>query len=276
MRAESRDHSNTVPVEKQALFFMYVDESGDYGIERSPTSKVVLTGLVVHESQWRNCLTRIVKYRQASMSAFGLPVRKEVHAAEFLFKPGPDASIAKHDRLKIIRDFADLLASMADLVAINVVVSKVSKRTSQEVFEIAWTTLIQRFENTLRRCNFPGSHAAGSAGAYGMIFPDNTDNKRLRALMRKMRHYNPVPHMIGVGVGARDMPLLHVVEDPNFRTSGDSFFVQAADLIAFLLYQQECPSSYMKKKSGHNYFKRLEPILCKVASSTDRLGIVRR
>jgi hypothetical protein len=51
--------------------------------------------------------------------------------------------------------------------------------------------------------------------------------------------------------------------------------VQAADLVAFLLYQFVCPSAYVKKKSAENYLKRLEPVLCKVASPRDPLGIVR-
>jgi len=255
---------------------MYVDESGDYGITNSPTPIVVLTGLIVHESNWRSCLSKIVEFRRETKKAYGLPVRGEMHAAKFLFKPGPHSSIAKHDRLKIVRDFADLLASMPDLCAINVIVNKTGKSSTQDVFEIAWTTLLQRFENTLKRFNFPGSNAASAAGAYGMIFPDNTDNKRLKTLMRRMRHFNPVPHLQGIGVGMRDMPLSQIVEDPNFRRSEDSFLVQAADLIAFLLYQQEKPSSYMKSKSGHNYFKKLKPILCKVASSSDPFGVVRR
>lgn len=54
----------------------------------------------------------------------------------------------------------------------------------------------------------------------------------------------------------------------------NSFFVQCADVAAFLLYQSVSPSVYMRKKAGQNYFKRLDAILCKqVTKQAD--GIVR-
>jgi hypothetical protein len=89
-----------------------------------------------------------------------------------------------------------------------------------------------------------------------------------------MRRYNPVPNRVGA-VGYRDLPLKKVIEDPWARDSADSFMIQLADLAAFLLYQYECPNAYMKKKGGRTYFHLLEPVLCKVASSSDPLGIVR-
>ena len=46
------------------------------------------------------------------------------------------------------------------------------------------------------------------------------------------------------------------------------------DLCAFLLYQELAPGAYMKKKAGQNYFSRLAPILCTVASTRDPRGIV--
>jgi hypothetical protein len=66
-----------------------------------------------------------------------------------------------------------------------------------------------------------------------------------------------------------------VLEDPNFRDSRHSYFIQASDLAAFLLYQHVCPSAYVKRKSAQNYITRLDPILCKAASARDPLGIVK-
>lgn len=89
-----------------------------------------------------------------------------------------------------------------------------------------------------------------------------------------MRKFNPIPNQTTYGTGYRNLRLTNIIEDPNFRESHHSYFIQAADLAAFLLYQRLAPSAYMKKKSGNNYFNRLEPILCKVASSRDNMGIV--
>ncbi len=57
--------------------------------------------------------------------------------------------------------------------------------------------------------------------------------------------------------------------------SAHSYFIQAADLVAFLLYQFLSPCAYFRKKGATYYFKMLDPVLCKIASSTDPFGIVR-
>ena len=187
-------------------------------------------------------------------------------------KPGDLVRIKRYDRLAIIRAFADELASMTDINLINVVVDKQGKASGYDVFEMAWKVLIQRFENTLSHRRFSGP---ANADECGMILPDHTDDKKLTQLLRKMRRYNPVPNQTSFSGGYRNLALGKIIEDPNFRDSGDSYFIQAADLAAFLLYQHLAPSAYMRKNAGQNYFDRLEPILCKVASSRDPRGIVR-
>lgn len=53
---------------------MYVDESGDTGLDRSPTSYFALSGLVVHESQWRNFINQLIAFRKTMRSVYLLPV----------------------------------------------------------------------------------------------------------------------------------------------------------------------------------------------------------
>lgn len=132
--------------------------------------------------------------------------------------------------------------------------------------------IIQRFENTMQYGNLPYSSGPHE---HGLLLSDHTDDKKLTRLLREMRRYNPVPNQPDWGPGYRNLQLFRLVEDPNFRDSEQSFFVQAADLCAFLLYQHIEPSVYIRKKAGQNYFRLLDPILCKVCSSTDPEGIVR-
>lgn len=53
--------------------------------------------------------------------------------------------------------------------------------------------------------------------------------------------------------------------------SGDSG-LNGSPTLYFVL---SAPSAYMRKKSGQNYFKRLDPVLCRQASPWDTQGIIR-
>lgn len=249
---------------------MYVDESGDVGMRRSPTDIFVLSGLVVHELRWRDYLQRLVAFRRRMRTAFGLKLREEVHASAMVNKPGPLARIKRNDRLAIMRMLADELASMQDCSVINVVIDKRGKPPGYDPFEHAWRALIQRFENTISRRNFPGPV---NADERGMILPDRTDDKKLTQLVRRMRYFNPVPSRFLTV--SRNLTLHLVIEDPHFVDSRHSFFIQAVDVVAYLLFQSIAPNPYMRKKGGAAYFARLDPVLCKVASTTDPQGIVR-
>lgn|SRR5579862_3582114 len=254
------------------MYLMYVDESGDIGLLNSPTTHFVLCGLVIHELRWRTYLDELIAFRREIKARFGLKLREELHASALINKPGELARIPKHQRLEILRRMADKLASMPEFSLISVIVNKQTKGANYDVFGTAWQRLIQRFENTLSHHNFPGPKNPDDKG---MLFPDRTDDKKLVRLLRKMRAYNPIPNQQWAGPGYRDLLVNYVIEDANFRDSAHSYFVQAVDVAAYLLYQQTYPSKYFKQKSGQNYFNRLHPICCKVAAANDPVGIVR-
>ena len=254
------------------MYIMYVDESGDCGMVDSPTRFFVLSGLVVHELRWHACLDQLIDFRRRMRETFGLKLPEEIHAAAYLTRPGPLVRIKKNDRLTILRFFAKELASMTNFSAINVVIDKEGKPDSYDVFEHAWQALIQRFENTILHRNFPGPM---NPDERGLLMPDDTDTKKLQRLLRRMRRYNPIPRQAWAGPGYRDLPLTSIVEDPSFRRSVESYFRQAADLIAFLLYQKHTPNAHIREKGAVHYFDRLDPILCRAASSSDSRGVVR-
>jgi hypothetical protein len=250
---------------------MYVDESGDVGVVNSPTRYFTLSGIVFHELRWDGYLDQIIDFRRRLRNKFGLKLREEFHAGNMIRNPKELIRIPRHKRLAMIRMYADELATMKDINIINIVTDKSGKPAGYPVFENTWKALIQRFENTIASRNFPGPR---NADEKAMIFPDNTDNKLLTQIMRKLRYYNPVPNKTTYGSGYRNLKIQYVIEDGNFRDSRDSYFIQSADLAAYLLYQYHNPCSYIKKKGANNYFKRLDPVLCKVASTKDPFGIV--
>lgn len=102
----------------------------------------------------------------------------------------------------------------------------------------------------------------------------DTYGLKLRALSRRMRRYNPVPK--GYGHGSRAIPITTIVEDAVHRDSRHSFFIQTADVNAYFLKQYHQACGYVRRKGGKNYFLRLQPVLCTVASRSNPYGIVER
>lgn len=253
------------------MYLMYVDESGDPGLANSPSRYFVLSGLVIHELTWLATLDALIDFRRRMRTAFDLKLREEIHAAHFINKPADLKRIPRNDRLTILRHFADEIARLPELSVINIVVDKAGKPDDYDVFANAWQALIQRFENTIVYRNFPGPN---NPDERGMVFADGQPSKQLTGLLRRMRRHNPIPSQLA-GAGYRNIHLKKVIEDPVYRDSRHSLLVQAADLCAFLLYQKFAPNKYMRRNSGANYFARIEPVLCRVASLRDPHGIVR-
>jgi hypothetical protein len=251
------------------MYLMYVDESGDTGLVRSPTSYFALSGLVIHESKWRDFVMQIANMRQTLRAVYNLPIRTEIHAAEYIRK-GPVPGMAPHVRLAILRNFIDELSKMNFISITNVLVDKSSKIPPYDVFTNAWQALFQRFENTLKNGNFPGAYR----NDFGLVFTDNTDGKKLTRLVRRMSVFNYIPHMAWAGPGARNIPILRVLEDPHPKDSRNSYFIQAADTCAYFLLQRFSPNRFVRQSGAKNYLDRLAPVLNRRASYNHPLGIV--
>ncbi len=251
------------------MFLLYVDESGDAGLINSPTSYFILSAIIVHETNWNNALQDLVDFRRLLRDSKGLKLREEIHANEFINKPGDLKRIKRNDRLDILKKCMDWINSSQYLSVFSIAVNK--QLHGQDIFEIAWNTLIMRFENTLEHKNFVGSSTDQDKG---IILSDNTDGDKLRKLMRKMRHYNMVPNNRNLYAGGyRNIKLTHVIEDPILRDSRVSYLHQMADVIAYCVRQRYEPNQYMKKKGATSFYKRINAVIVKEVSSNN-LGIV--
>lgn len=249
------------------MYLMYADESGDSGLSGSPTRYFALSGLVIHESRWRDFVNQMLAFRKTLKAVYGLPLRVEIHASVYVRSP-PMPGLAKYQRLAILRNLLDEVARMNFISVTNVVVDKLGKPPGYDVFTSAWQALFQRFENTLRYGNFPGGHRDD----YGLIFTDNTDGKKLQRLVRKMAVHNPVPNKFGPGY--RNLPIVKVIEDPHSKDSSTSLFLQAADSAAYFLTQHFQANQYIRRQGAQHYLGRLRPVLNLRASSSHPMGVV--
>jgi hypothetical protein len=247
------------------MYLMYVDESGDPGMTNSPSSVFILSGLVLHELRWRQCLDQMLAFRRRMKALYGLKVREEIHARDFISSPGGLVRIPLQDRVSILRALTSELTGMTDMVSlVNVVITKTGKQADFDCFDWAWRLLLQRFENGISNRNFNGPI---NSDERGMVFPDNTDSAKVTRLIRRIRRYNPIPNK-------GNSPVQFVIEDPSFRESEASYLVQAADLVTYALCQKLLPNRRAKRHGVHNLFDRLDPVLYKPASAKDPQGVV--
>jgi hypothetical protein len=258
------------------MYLMYVDESGDTGFNRSPTAFFALSGIVIHESRWREFLNLLISFRKAMRSVYGLPVRAEIHATEFIngrVRAVGGSLIARQDKLAVLRNALDEMTKINYISITNVIVDKRDKETRTpvyDVFDAAWSTLFQRFENTMIHGNFPG----GFKDDYGMVITDATAGKKLLRMVRRMAVFNFVPNDPRFGGGSRNIPIIRLIEDPYRKDSADTLPIQMADVVAYFLHQRFRPNTYVQKEHAQFYFDRLGAVLNRHARRSNALGIV--
>src|SRR5262245_57974058 len=136
------------------MYLLYVDESGDTGLQNSPTTHFAPTGFVVHELRWHQTLDAIIDFRRQLRLTHGLKLREEIHASRFVNKPGAFRRIPKWERMQILRKVLDFEATLPDVNVIAVIIDKTNKSATYDVFAHAWQALVQRFENTISHRNF--------------------------------------------------------------------------------------------------------------------------
>ena len=256
------------------MYIMYVDESGDIGVDKRTTRYFILSAIVVHELRWNETLDELIDFRRYLKESKGLKLREEIHSSHFLNNPGELVRIPMNDRVDIIKQCIKWLNTRNHLSVFSVRIDKdQAKYTSKElVFETAWQYLIQRFENTINYRNFNGP---ANTDERGIIIADNTDAPKLRLLYRKMRRFNPTPNIKEVfNEGSRNLPIKLLVEDPIHRDSRDSYFLQLSDVVAYLAYQKYAPNKRAKSKGLHNYYERLSDVLVSKIARNNNLGIV--
>lgn len=260
------------------MFLMYVDECGDSGMSPGSSDYFILSGMVVHESMWTKMLYKVSAEVSRLKGAYGMKPSSEIHAKGMLGRSEKEYSdIPKVKRLMLFRDllkFEGTLTSCARVI--NVVVDKRKKGFGYDVLSCAWDALINRFENTIEHQNFPivAQEASQSGKEHGMLVVDKTDEKRLREIIRRMRHNNRIPSSTMPGTYVRHN-LRCVIEDPLHKDSRHTLPIQLCDANAYFLRQMIEPNSTIRKHGAQHYFYKLEPILVKEASKNDNLGIVR-
>lgn len=262
------------------MYFMYTDESGDPGFyspytlaNRRPSPHYILTGFIIPAEEWRGYLTNFIDLRRYIKSKYGFPVREELHGAELM---RPRSSVAhkrigsRRKRMALYKEVLEnLYMYMPRAKIINVHLDKLKPRyassATADIQDLVWDRLLQRYNTYLQKsCN----------GEMGMIFADQTNEAKIRRLLRRMRVHNYVPSRIHAGESL-SAPLVNLIEDPIMRNSESSYFIQIADLVSHALFRKLYPKKVYNRHGADKLFDLVGHLLCREAASYDPQGIVR-
>lgn len=237
------------------MFLVYIDDSGDEHVR-------CFSALILHESVWKESLDRIKDYRRALKASDGIYVTKEFHATEFVAGRGQiaDRIVTKARRIEL---FKETLAFVTGLPKIQIINGFYGRKDERALFE----RMMNRINRTMAEWR---SHA--------LIICD--EGKDYTPLVRRMMVFNPIQSRFGAwpdGSLLRNLPLTRIVEDPVFRDSSRSYFIQLADFVAYALFRHEVPLESKAKYGLHHAFDLLHPICVRAAYARDpkRLGIIR-
>jgi hypothetical protein len=238
------------------MHLIYIDDSADEQL-------AIFTALALPVEQWRSCFAKVKEFRRMLRRAYGIYVYKELHAWKFVSGRGDiaDRVVTKSQRAAIFQQALELVAQLPGAQLFN---ACFPKGRADQAFE----RLINRIERTLVAWD---SHA--------VLFCDEGKESDITRLVRRMGVYNPIPSQFGVwqGTGAfsKNIPLQRIVEDPVFKKSDQSYFIQLVDFAAFSLLRRERPTDKLKKYGLDKAFEKLRPVLVTAATRYDPEGIIR-
>jgi len=255
------------------MYLIYVDESGDPGTAKGGTPFFVISGLIVHETDWNEVFQRFMDLRRGLSMQYNIPQRINLHATDIVNGHKDfhhtQFGLTITQRFFIYHEVLEFLAQLPQIRFLNVVIRKDRiNDPATDVFEWGWNLFIQRFSNFLER----GGHLK-KTNEFGLLFTDRTNDKKLKRLMRKMRAYNYVPSKF-VGTQARKVLITRVLDDPIPRISTHSYYLQMADMAAFALARRDYKRPALDRFKFQSYFDILDPVLLVQASSYNQQGIV--
>lgn len=238
------------------MHLIYIEDSADEDI-------AVFSAMALPVEQWRACFASLKEFRRGLKRTYGIYVYKELHAWKFVSGRGniADRVVTKFQRAAIFQQTLDLVARLPGAQLFN---ACFPKGRAEQAFE----RLINRIERTLISWD---SHA--------VLFCDEGKESDITRMVRRMGVYNPIPSLFGTwmdtGATSKNIPLQRIVEDPVFKKSDQSYFIQLVDFVAFSLLRRERPTEKLKKYGLDTAFEKLRPVLVTAATRYDPDGILR-
>ena len=206
------------------MHLIYIDDSGDEELS-------VFSALTIRAEKWNPCLNEIKNFRHDIQTSDGISVYTEFHAWKFVSGRGKiaDGVVPKGRRCQIFKQTLQMVATLPETRLFNTVFPT-------KASEPAYEALLEGINRTLQRWD---SHAI-------LICDEGKDSIYTRLVRRMQTSKN----------GAID----RILEDPFFKQSDQSYFIQLSDFCAYALLRQERPIASKTKYGLDQAFDLLEPI----------------
>jgi hypothetical protein len=243
----------------------YIDESYDDRV-------FCMSALILPTAAWRESFNIIKDYRSSLKRRFGIFTSKELHATSFVAGRGriADRDVPRGLRAAIFHEMMDVCTALPGARVISAAFTY-EGRNQGDVHALAFGRLQDRLQR----------RSVATRGEMLRVVDEGRETE-LRKIARKAAVYNMVGSRYGAwedGSRAKNIPTERLIEDPIFKPSNQSHFLQMVDFIAFALLKSESqPIPPRVRRYGlHTAFEKLRPICATEAARPDprQLGIVR-
>ncbi len=207
------------------MYFSYFDESGDDGYPVYSSELFVLSSLYFHQSSWRSNYEAIRSFRQELKKRWNFPIKLEFHTQGFLTDKNPyHGKYTTGERKKILFEYCHFVSGLTFKIISVVIEKKRIRRPKYAVLRKALTYNIQRIENDL---GLPENNDQF------LIISDEGRVKKMRQTARAIQRINYLPSKFHPEPYRKEIQRL--IEDPLPKPSSESYFIQIADMISFLV-----------------------------------------
>lgn len=263
------------------MVLSYFDESGDDGFPQRSSDIFVLASLSMLDTDWKFNFEQVLQFRRVISQEYNFPVKEEFHTREFIQDKNPyHGKYAPEVRRELLFKYAQMLANLR-LQCIIVVIDKTRiKNQDYDVLEKAFTYNIQRIENSLQAIAAKEQRRA----QHFMVITDEGRVGKMAKIARKIQRINYIPSKFESASTRQEIKLM--LEDPLAKNSAESYFIQAADTLAFIssLYATKYLCSgiewanrikrVLTDEDSLTLMESAKPILNSKASSANPFGIV--
>ncbi len=240
----------------------YLDESYD-------SSTFTMVALLIPDHAWDAAFRRVRKARALLKTKYGIFTSKELHTTDFVAGRGRIAPkpIPKGLRAEIYRKYFEFIPTIPGIRIIGGCWP--NERNQADMYAYAFG----RIQDRLQKRSVVNDHQT-------IIVSDEGQEHEITRAARRAHIFNPVGSKFSAwddGSTWRNIPTDRIIEDPIFKPSHRSYFLQLADFVAFALLKRETaiPNERATKEGFDGLYESLLPVLATEASGADELGIVR-